>query len=65
MNEINGSAIADSILLFCKDVGLNLDKLFGQGYDGCVAMTGKDRGVQVKIKKQYPKIIFFTVLRVI
>ena len=60
---MNGSAIADSILLFCKDFGLNLNKLIGQGYDG----YGKKRRSPSQDKETIPQdnfcSLFFTSLK--
>lgn len=58
LTDMSATAIADSILRECKNVGLNLNKLLGQGYDGCSAMAGKDNGVQAKIRQIYPKAAF-------
>ena len=35
-----------------------MDKLIGQGYDGCSAMAGEEGGVQAIIRRRYPKALF-------
>ncbi|KAF0750221.1 52 kDa repressor of the inhibitor of the protein kinase-like isoform X3, partial [Aphis craccivora] len=37
---------------------INLDYLYGQGYDGASNMSGQYKGVQAIIKKNYPKAIY-------
>ncbi|XP_049798834.1 52 kDa repressor of the inhibitor of the protein kinase-like [Schistocerca nitens] len=39
--------------------GLNLDKMVGQGYDGCSTMAGKIGRVQKIIAEKYPKACFY------
>ena len=54
----SAAGMADVILKACSDFGLNLDKLVGQGYDGCSAMAGKEGGVQAFVKAKYPRATF-------
>ena len=42
---MDAATIADSIIDQAQKFGLNLDKMHGQGYDGCSTMAGKDNGV--------------------
>lgn len=58
LSDMSASAISSSIINQCQKFGLNLDKLLGQGYDGCSTMAGKDNGVQAKIRNLYPKAAF-------
>ncbi|CAH1966398.1 unnamed protein product [Acanthoscelides obtectus] len=46
LDRLNADSIASSILQFLEKSGLNLDKLVGQGYDGCSTMSGESE-VQV------------------
>jgi len=41
------------------DCGLNLNKLYGQGYDGCATMAGQEGGVIKLIRDKYTKALFF------
>ncbi|XP_039206203.1 52 kDa repressor of the inhibitor of the protein kinase-like isoform X2 [Crotalus tigris] len=49
---------AEIIIEECTKYGLNLEKLCGQGYDGCSKLAGKEGGVQAKIKSRFPKATF-------
>ena len=55
---MSASAIADSIINQCEKVGLDLNKLLRQSYDGYSSMAGKDNSVQAKIRQVYPKAAF-------
>lgn len=59
MTSTTGLAIKDAILLKLKEVGLSLDNLRGQGYDGGANMSGKHNGVQSLILKEQP-LAFYT-----
>lgn len=41
LQKIDSATIAGAIIKRTKYFGLNLDKLCGQGYDGCSVMAGK------------------------
>ena len=43
--------LAKIILTTSSEFGLNMEKLVGQGYDGCSTMAGKAGGVQALSKK--------------
>ena len=58
LERMDAFTIADTIIKQAKIFGLNLDKLWGQGYDGCSTMAGKDNGVQARIRNIYPKAVF-------
>ena len=58
LNNMSAASISDAILSKCLSLGLNLDHLLGQGYDGCSTMAGKDNGVQSRIRMKYPKAAF-------
>jgi len=38
LNKLNAQSVAN-IISFMTDCGLNLNKLYGQGYDGCATMA--------------------------
>lgn len=39
-------------------MGINLNYLKGQGYNGAGAMSGRLRGLQAKISEKYPSAIY-------
>ncbi|XP_025416944.1 uncharacterized protein LOC112688119 [Sipha flava] len=49
---------ANTIVQKLKEIGLSLEFLRGQGYDGGANMSGKYRGVQAKILNLQPKAIY-------
>ena len=59
LEEMDAKSISNRILQKCSDFALDLDKLIGQGYDGCSTMVGKENEVQSRIR-QYPKAVFCT-----
>ena len=54
----DAQSLPELIIQQCITYGLNLSKMFGQGYDGCSTMAGKENGVQARIKQDYPKAVF-------
>ncbi|KAM4697848.1 zinc finger MYM-type protein 1-like [Rhinophrynus dorsalis] len=58
LKDMDAISVANMILATCSKFGLNLEKLHGQGYDGCSTMAGKEGGVQAIIKRKYPKATF-------
>ena len=58
LKEMDAETIAETIMDQRNKYGLNLNKLRGQGYDGCFTMAGKENGVQVRIKSDYPLAVF-------
>ncbi len=40
------------------ELGLSLNNLRGQGYDGASTMSGEKSGVQKKIREKQPKAIY-------
>ena len=50
--------ISQLILSQCRNYGLDLSKMVGQGYDGCSTMAGKENGVQARIRRQFPRAVF-------
>jgi len=49
MNSTTVLAIKNSILDKLKDIGLSINNLRGQGYDGGVNISGKNNGAQALI----------------
>ena len=58
---ITGVATAESLLEELRELGLNLDHLRGQGYDGSRAMAGSVHGASSIILQRHPLAISFTV----
>ena len=50
--------IADAIAETLTNIGLSLDGLRGQGYDGASTMSGAKSGVQARIQEKQPKAIY-------
>ncbi|XP_060845700.1 uncharacterized protein LOC132925309 [Rhopalosiphum padi] len=58
INSLTGCDLAESILNGLNSCEINLDYLYGQGYDGASNMSGQYKGVQAIIKKKYPKAMY-------
>ncbi|XP_025191788.1 52 kDa repressor of the inhibitor of the protein kinase-like [Melanaphis sacchari] len=58
VHDVTGLGLATVLLNTLKELGLDLDKLRGQGYDGAATMSGNFRGVQAIVKKSYPKALY-------
>ena len=58
LSETTGEGIAKKLLESLSSYGLDLEKLRGQGYDGCASMKGHINGVQAHMKRQYPTAIY-------
>ena len=56
--DVSGKALANVILEKVGYLGLKLEKLRGQGYDGASSMRGEFRGVQSVIRNKYPKALY-------
>jgi len=50
VSSITGKDPASTILTQLSQLGLNLEYMRGQGYDGASNMSGKYRGVQARVK---------------
>ena len=58
LNAMNAEAISKAILNKTEEYGLDMQKLIGQGYDGCSTMAGEVSGIQKRIRELYPKAYF-------
>lgn len=56
--DVSGKSLAKVLLDTLKSIGINLDFLRGQGYDGASAMQGKFNGVQAIVKESYPLALY-------
>ena len=53
-----GEALSSKLLDVLSDLGLRLEQLVGQGYDGGSNMRGDIQGVQGRIKAKCPKALY-------
>lgn len=53
-----GEALANKLLDVLSDLGLSVDQLVGQGYDGGSNMRGDIKGVQARIKERCPRALY-------
>lgn len=58
ITDTTAEAITSVILNQCESLGLNMNYVVGQGYDGVNTMSGQFNGVQAKIKELYPKALY-------
>ena len=58
VSSTTGKGLASTILAQLSQLGLNLERMRGQGYDGASNMSGKYRGVQAKVKELYPLVMY-------
>lgn len=59
LEQFDAAYIADTILHSCNEIGLDMNKCVGQGYDGCSTMAGYISGVQSRIRNVFPMAGFF------
>ena len=52
-----GEAIATKLVSSLQKLGLDLDNLRGQGYDGAGNMAGRAQGVAARIQQNYPRTL--------
>jgi len=53
VSSTTGKDLASTILTQLSQLGLNLEHMHGQGYDGASNVCGKYRGVQARVKELY------------
>ena len=58
LKAMDAETISQEILNVTEKYGLEMQKLVGQGYDGCSTMAGEVSGVQQRIRDLYPKAYF-------
>lgn len=56
--NVTGKGLAEVLLNTLQSVGINLDFIRGQGYDGASAMRGNFNGVQAIVKQTYPLALY-------
>jgi len=58
VSSTTGKDLSSTILAQLSQLGLNLEHVSRQGYDGASNMSGKDRGVQARVKEFYPLAMY-------
>ncbi|CAH1111841.1 unnamed protein product [Psylliodes chrysocephalus] len=58
MKSTTAEAITDTLFQELTNMGLSLEKLRGQGYDGTANMSGAFKGVQALIRKEQPLALY-------
>ena len=58
MDSLSAESISTSILAQLSKIGVDFQKLVGQGYDGASTMAGHLIGGQTCIRDKYPRAIF-------
>ena len=56
--DLSGEGLSNQILKLLRDLGLDLNRMRGQGYDGAASMSGKFNGAQAKISAMYPLAVY-------
>jgi len=55
---LTGSGLAEQLLRIVDEVGLDMNNIVGQGYDGAAAMSGHKNGVQKHVQDQCPSAVY-------
>lgn len=58
IQEQSGRALADTIIKFLLDLGINTQQLCGPGYDGANSMAGRTNGAQAVVSEKYPTTLY-------
>ena len=58
MFSVSAKSISAAILAHLSRIGVDLQKLVGQGYNGASTVAGHVSGVQKRIREKYPRAIF-------
>ncbi|XP_028415016.1 zinc finger MYM-type protein 1-like [Dendronephthya gigantea] len=56
--ELTAESLSDAIQDETKQIGVNINNLVAQGYDGAAVMSGKCSGVQERIKTVVPQALY-------
>ena len=56
--DLSGQSLAMLLMQMLTRLGLNLNAMAGQGYDGAANMSGRFRGVQAIVKESYPTALY-------
>jgi len=58
VSSTTGQDLAPAIFTQISQLGLNLEHMRGQGYDGACNLSGKYRGAQARVKELYPLAMY-------
>ena len=58
LKRVRAVDIADAIIKTLENLGLSLEDLRGQGYDGASTMPGERSGVQKRVRKIQSKALY-------
>lgn len=58
VDDVTGKGLSEAIINNCNELGIDLNYLRGQGYDGARTMSGEFRGCATRILQQYPNAIY-------
>ena len=58
LDRVRASDITEAIVSSIEGLGLSLNDLRGQGYDGAATMSGQKTGVQKQIRDKQPKAVY-------
>ena len=58
LERVRAVDIADAIIHTIENLGLSVQYLRGQGYDGAATMSGERSGVQARIRERQPKALY-------
>lgn len=58
VQDLTGEGIASTIMSRLEAIGININTLIGQGYDGASAMSGSFNGAQAVIRRQFPLALY-------
>uniref|UniRef100_A0A914YXP9 DUF4371 domain-containing protein n=1 Tax=Panagrolaimus superbus TaxID=310955 RepID=A0A914YXP9_9BILA len=59
VEDTSGEALANYLLKTLPELGIDMSKMLGQGYDGAANMCGINKGVSTRIQKLYPAASYF------
>ena len=60
LERVRAIDITDAIVNYLERLGLSLNDLRGQGYDGASTMSGEKSGVQKRFRYIQPKALLYT-----
>ncbi|KAL1417835.1 hypothetical protein MTO96_006092 [Rhipicephalus appendiculatus] len=58
VDDVSASSLADTLKRELLNLGLHLNMMRGQGYDGAAAMSGAFNGVQALIRNDFPMALY-------
>jgi hypothetical protein len=58
VTDTKGVTLANTLKQSLSEMGINLNHLRGQGYDGATSMSGKFQGCAVIMREQFPQAVY-------